>query len=117
MIAQNVNEYFGPNIKVPGNPDLVRLQILIYDDPSPQGHKILKVEFNHTNISLKPADVWGFRGQGSFQIRPKKYKIKWTTQRDDFAWPRSITHEQEVVVASRDLWLQITLEGDSISIN
>lgn len=116
LVVQNVNNYFGPSEKIPGNPDLIRVQVLIYDDPNPQGVKISSVIFNGQTIPLKPADIWGFRGQGSFQLRPNKYALSWKVKRSSTSWPRNETQKQEVELDARDLWIQITIHGDQASI-
>lgn len=117
LISQNVNEYLGPSQKIPGNPQLIRVQILVNDDPNPQGVQIVSAEFDQQNITLKPRDIYGFRGQSSFQTAPGKYKLKWTVHRDRFAWPRTVKHEEEVEVSPRDLWIQITITGENASIS
>jgi hypothetical protein len=116
-IAQNVNEYLGPDGKAPTSKELIRIQILVNDDPSPQGVQIQSVAFDGKSISLKPRDVYGFRGQASFQLPPGKYKLNWTVQRDKYIWPRTVSHEEEVILDPRDLWIQITIIGDSASIS
>lgn len=115
LVAQNVNEYLGPNERTPG-PELVRIQILVNDDPSPQGVQIVSAQFHGQPIPLKPRDIYGFRGQASFQVRPGKYTLKWKVRRDRIIWPRVISHEEEVHIDPRDLWIQITITGDQASI-
>ncbi|MCC6127604.1 MAG: hypothetical protein IT584_00150 [Chlamydiae bacterium] len=110
------NTYFGPTSPVPGNPQLIRVEVIINDDPIPGGLQIEEVRFNNTKIPLKPRGVNGFRGQGSFQLSPGKYKLAWKLNRDKFAWPRTVSHEQIVNLDSRDLWVQITIEGEDASI-
>ena len=117
LVAQNVNEYLGPTQKSPKNTKLIRIQVLVNDDPSPQGVQIDHVEFNNQSIPLKPRDIYGFRGQASFQTLPGKYKLKWTVRRDKIAWPRTLTHEEEVILDPRDLWIQITIVGESATIS
>jgi hypothetical protein len=117
LSAQNINDYLGPSdSKNSKTRSLIRVQIAVYDDKSPQGVQIQKAEFDQNSISLKPRDINGFRGQASFQNRPGKYKLKWTVQRDKIAWPRTETHEVEVTLDPRDLWLQITITGDTAQI-
>jgi hypothetical protein len=117
LVCQSVNEYSGPTKKIPGNPQLIRIQVLVNDDPNPQGVQILDAEFDQQDIPLKPRDIYGFRGQSSFQTPPGKYKLKWTVHRDKFAWPRTIKHEEEVTISPRDLWIQITITGENASIS
>lgn len=114
LISQNT--YLGPSNKIPGNPQLVRVQVLINDDPKLGGLEIQSAEFNHMSIPLKPRDVYGFRGEASFQCRPGKYKLKWVVQRDKLVWPRTISHEEVVTIDPRDLWVQISIEGETASI-
>jgi hypothetical protein len=115
LVAQSVNNYLGPNEKTSG-PELVRVQILVNDDPNPQGVQIVSAQFDGQAIPLKPRDIYGFRGQASFQLRPAKYTLKWKVRRDRRIWPRTTTHEEEVLIDPRDLWLQITITGDQASI-
>lgn len=117
LAAQNVNQYLGPTQKEPGNAKLVRVQLIINDDPSPSGVQIAKVEFDQKSVSLKPRDIYGFRGQASFQLPPGKYKLKWVVQKDKINWPRTISHEEEVTLDPRDLWIQITINGEKASIS
>lgn len=114
LTAQNANTYLGPDDKSPGA--LIRIQVLINDDPNPAGVQIQNVTFDGTTIPLKPRDIYGYRGGGSFQKAPGKYKLKWTVKRDANAWPRTVTQEQEVNVDRRDMWVQITITGESAAI-
>ncbi len=113
-IAQNT--YFGPITPVKGNPQLIRVEVIVNDDPKLGGVQIKEVHFNQTNIPLKPRDINGFRGQGSFQLPPGKYKLTWVLNKDKFAWPRTVSHEQIVTLDPKDLWVQITIQGEEASI-
>jgi hypothetical protein len=95
---------------------LIRLEILIRDSAEANGLQIVSVEFDNTDIPLKPRDIYGNRGNASFQVKPGVYKLEWVVNRDKFAWPRSVTHEEVVTVDPRDLWLQISIEGDTATI-
>lgn len=113
-IAQNVNEYLGP-ANPPG--ERVRVQILVNDDPNPEGVQIEKAALDQHNIALKPRDIYGFRGQASMQLPPGRYKLKWTVRKDRLIWPRTVSHEEEVTIDPRDLWIQITITGNKASIS
>lgn len=117
LISQNVNDYLGPNGVKPGEKGLVRVQVLVNDAPNPKGVQIISAEFNQKSISLKPRDIYGFRGQASFQVPQGKYKLKWKVKRGEEGWPRTETHEETVQVDDRDLWIQITIVGNSASIS
>lgn len=117
LLAQNVNEYLGPSQRSPGNAKLIRVQVLVNDDPNPEGVQIVNAELDQKSITLKPRDIYGFRGQASFQLKPGKYKLRWTVRRDKFAWPRTVEHEEEVTLDPRDLWIQITINGENASIS
>ena len=117
IVAQNTNTYLGPNEKLPGNPDLVRVQVLVYNDPNPNGAAILSAGFDGTQIPLKPRDIYGYRGQASFQKPPGKYRLQWEVSHGQNTWPRSTSHEETVTLDPRDLWIQITVTGDSAEIS
>lgn len=117
LVAQNTNTYLGPNQKIPGNPQLIRVQILVYNDPNPKGPTILNAQFEGTSIPLKPRDIYGYRGQASFQKPPGKYKLKWTVERDGINWPRTVDHEEEVILDERDFWIQISIVGNNAEIS
>lgn len=108
--------YEAPKQTATGRQKLVRIEILIRDSPEAAGVQIHSVEFNQKNIPLKPRDIYGNRGSASFQLLPGTYKLRWVVQRDRFAWPRLLTHDQEVTIDPRDLWIQIYIEGDEASI-
>ncbi len=116
LITQSVNEYLGPNTRTSKNNQLVRVQILVNDDPGPAGVQIEKVTFHKKTLNLKPRDIYGFRGEASFQLAPGTYRLKWTVKRDALAWPRTTSHEEEVQVDPRDLWIQITITGETAAI-
>lgn len=115
LLAQNT--YFGPTSPVPGNPKLVRVQVIVRDSPEPAGLQIVSVTFDGQRIPLKPRGVFGDRGEGSFQVPPGKYRLKWVVNRDRIAWPRQVTHEEIVHVSPRDLWIQILIVGEEASIS
>jgi len=116
LLVQNTNSYLGPITPVPGSPQLVRVQVLVYDSPEADGLQIQNVKFYEHSIPLKPRDIYGFRGQASFQIPPGKYKLAWVVRRDRIIWPRTISHEEEVAISPRDLWLQIEITGEEAKI-
>ena len=115
LLASAGNTYFGP--KSPVSEQLVRVQVIMKDSEEASGPQLTRVEFNGTMIPLKPRDVYGNRGSGSFQVAPGKYKLRWTTSRDQFAWPREVNHEEEVTISPRDLWLQLEIQGDKAVIS
>lgn len=110
------NTYLGPKEPVPGNPQLVRVEILIKDSADLAGVQIQSVTFDGQSIPLKPRDIFGKRGAASFQLAPGKYTLRWTVNRDKMIWPRTISHNEEVIIDPRDLWVQILIEGDQASI-
>jgi hypothetical protein len=115
LLAQN--NYMGPIKPIPGNPYLVRIEILVKDSPELGGVQIEKVTFNGEELPLKPRDIYGNRGSSSFQLPPGKYELRWTVQRDKKIWPRTITHEEIVTIDRRDQWIQVSIEGEKASIN
>jgi len=108
--------YLGPKSPTVGNPQLVRVEVLVKDAPEAGGLQVTRVSFNGDNIPLKPRDIYGHRGGASFQVPPGTYKLKWTVNKDRFAWPRTISHEEEVTISPRDLWIQVSIEGENASI-
>lgn len=108
--------YQGPTHPVPGNPQLVRVEVLVRDSPEEGGVQIQSVTFNGHGVPLKPRDIYGNRGSASFQVPPGKYKLAWVVQRDKVEWPRLLSHEELVTIDPRDLWLQISIEGEEASI-
>ncbi len=117
LLSQNTNTYLGPNQKVPANSDFVRVQILLYNDPDPKGVTIRSATFDGTEIPLKPRDIYGFRGQASFQKRGGKYLLKWVVDRNQGDWPRTVEHEEEVILSPLDLWIQIAIVGGNAEIS
>jgi hypothetical protein len=115
FLAQNT--YLGPIQPIPGDPHLVRIQILIRDSPELGGVQIQSVQFDSQNIPLKPRDIYGNRGGASFQLPPGKRKLQWTVRRDRSIWPRTVSHEEEVTIDPRDSWIQISIVGDTASID
>ena len=111
------NTYFGPMDVGPGKNKLVKVEILISDSPDTGGMQIVEVQFNDQSIPLKPRGIDGRRGSASFQVLPGKYQLKWVVNRDNFAWPRNINKEAEVDVDPRDLWVQIEITGETVSIH
>lgn len=114
-LAQNT--YLGPIQPIPGDPHLVRIQILVRDSPESGGVQVQSVEFNGQGVPLKPRDIYGNRGGASFQLAPGKQKLKWVVQRSKMIWPRTITHEEEVTIDPRDYWIQISIVGDQATIS
>jgi hypothetical protein len=114
FLAQNT--YYGPITPIPGNPQLVRVQVLVRDSPASGGVQIESAEFNGQGIPLKPRDIYGNRGGASFQVPPGKYKLRWRVKVDKQTWPRATEHVEEVNVDPRDFWIQITIVGDEASI-
>lgn len=117
LVSQNTNTYLGPNQKLNGNPQLVRIQVLVYNDPDPKGVVISSADFDGSSIPLKPRDIYGFRGQASFQKPGGKYKLRWEVERSGSGWPKTVSHEEQVTIDPRDLWIQITIIGDKAEIS
>ena len=109
--------YFGPKSPVPGNPQLVQVQVVVRDSLDEQGPQVTNVWFNQQSIPLKPRDIYGNRGMGSFQVPPGEYKLQWKLNRNKLVWPRTVDREEKVTVSPRDQWLEIKIEGDQVSIS
>jgi hypothetical protein len=114
LLAQNT--YLGPKEPIPGDPQLVRVELLIKDSADLSGVQIQSVTFDGQSVPLKPRDIFGKRGTASFQLTPGKYTLRWTVNRDKIVWPRTISHEEEVIIDPRDLWVQILIVGNQASI-
>jgi hypothetical protein len=110
------NTYLGPTSPVPGNPQLIRVEVSFRDSPELGNVEIQNASFNGVPIPLKPRDVYGFRGKGSFQLPPGKYKLNWTVNRSKSAWPRTVPHEEIVTLDPRDLWVEVDVVGEEASI-
>jgi hypothetical protein len=106
-------QYFGPTSPVPG---LVKVEIQIYDDPDLGGVTMQEVIFNEQSIPLKPVGIHGYRGGGSFQEKPGTYKLVWKVARTKNDWPRTVRHEQKIQVMVKDVWIQISLQGEKIEV-
>lgn len=113
LLAQS-NTYFGP--KSPSKLPLVQVEVLVQDSTELGGVRVISASFNQTDIPLKPPDINGFRGSGSFQVLPGKYLLTWVIQRDKIEWPRKIDHETEVIISPKDSWVQIYITGEEASI-
>jgi hypothetical protein len=109
------NTYFGPT--EPEDKKLIFVEVIIRDSSNPTGPQIVSVAFDQKNIPLKPRDIYGNRGSGSFKLSPGKYKLKWVTNQSKITWPRKVKHVEEVTINSRDLWVQIQIEGENASIS
>ena len=108
------NPYKGPTSPVPG---LVRVEIQVNDDPELGGVTIADVSFNGKTVALKPAGVRGYRGGVSLQVPPGEYDLIWHVSRGKKAgWPSTVEHKQKVKVGQRDVWVQITIQGEKASI-
>jgi hypothetical protein len=110
------NTYFGPTQAAPGNAQLVRVEVSVQDSSEPGGLQIQSVKFDGQSIPLKPRDIHGYRAKGSFQVKPGTYQLTWVVNRDKSAWPRNVRHEADVKVDPRDLWIQVHIEGENVSI-
>ena len=117
LIASAGTTYFGPKSPVVGNPQLVRIEVVLKDSADSSGPQLVSVTFYNKNIPLKPRDVYGNRGSASFQVPPGKYKLNWTVNRDRYVWPRRVEHEMVVTVSPRDLWLQLEVQGDQATLH
>jgi hypothetical protein len=105
--------YYGPKSSVPG---LVRIEIQIYDDPELDGVKLQEVRFNGQLIKLKPPGVHGYRGGGSFQLAPGNYELIWVVAREKKDWPRTVEHREKVRIDPSNVWVEITIEGETAKI-
>jgi hypothetical protein len=117
LLASAGNTYFGPKSPPAGNPQLIYVQIYLKDSPDSAGPELVQVQFDHTNIPLKPRDLRGDRGSASFQLKPGKYKLRWKVNLHRYEWPRTSDHEIEVTLDPRDLWIQLEIEGETATIS
>jgi len=108
--------YQGPTQPVPGNPQLIRVEILIRDSPIEAGLKINSVKFDNKTVPLQPSDIYGNRGTASFQVPPGEYKLYWITQKDKNIWPRTTKNEKTIEINPAALWVQIEIIGSEVSI-
>ncbi|HEY4255559.1 MAG TPA: hypothetical protein VGM34_04355, partial [Chlamydiales bacterium] len=82
------NTYLGPKHPLEGNPQLVKVQVVVRDSTDEKGPQVVSVYFNQQNVPLKPRDIYGNRGMASFQVPPGKYKLRWKVNRNKIVWPR-----------------------------
>jgi len=113
LIAQST--YMGPK-GTSLKPQLIRVEVLVHDSPDSAGVQIQSVTFNNKNVPLKPRDIYGYRGGASFQLYPGVYNLQWTVNQSRSSWPRSVSHEEEVTLNPRDLWVQIGIIGENATI-
>ncbi len=116
LSASTSNTYLGPSRPPQPGQRIVQIQIYVRDSQEAGGVQIVSAQFDGKRIPLQPRDIYGNRGSASFQVSPGKYKLKWKVNRDQYTWPRTLTHEENVEISSRDLWLQITIEGNEVTI-
>lgn len=115
LLAQNT--YLGPTGTGSDHSQFIRVEVIVQDSPQLGGVRIQQASFDGHDIPMKtPPDIYGHRGVASFQVLPGDYKLLWTVKRDAYVWPRTVDHEEIVHVNPRDLWVQVTIEGDSASI-
>lgn len=105
--------YYGPTSPVEG---LIPLEIQIYDDPELNGVTIQDASFDGQQIPLKPSGVHGFRGGGSFKKAPGSYDLIWTVHRGKNDWPRTVQQKQKVRVKPNDVWIQIAIHGEKLTV-
>lgn len=115
LFAQNSNTYLGPKEDA-SKSRLVRVEVRVNDGPEQGGLQIQGAQFDGQTIPLKPRDVHGYRGGASFQKEPGNYTLSWVVNRDKYAWPRNARHEEIVNISPRDLWIQVIIEGENVSI-
>jgi hypothetical protein len=99
------------------NEDLIRVQIIIYDNTKKEYNDIVKVTFNNQNIILQTADTNGKRAIKYYQLPPGDYKLKWKVSKSDFAWPRSKSFEKNIELQKTDKYVFIMINGDQITIS
>jgi hypothetical protein len=116
ILCQNSNYYLGPKSGSSNN-QLVRIQLIMNDSPKNGGPQLLEVYFNDQSVPLKPRDIFGSRGQASFQLPAKSYSLKWKLQLDKENWPRTQTKQETIIIDPKDMWIQITIEGDKVTIS
>jgi len=105
--------YYGPTSPVEG---VIPVQIQIFDDPELGGVKIEEASFNGQTIPLKPSGVRGFRGGGSFKQAPGRYDLIWTVSRGGKDWPRTVQHKEKVSVKQNDVWIQVAIHGEKVTV-
>ena len=112
--------YYGspppPHFLAPSPTNQIRVQIEIYDDPKLGGVRIRDISFNGQDIALQSADLKGFRGEAGFQLAPGTYNLVWTVTRDQIIWPRTIRHREKIAIGKKDEWVQITVQGEQVTI-
>ena len=115
LLAQSI--YYGPTSPPsPFTPHLVQVQVEVYDDPADGGQKVESAVFNQISMPLKPADVYGFRAGGGFQLPKGDYPLVWETSRGENNWPRTVKHKQMIKIQDKDVWVQITIQGEKVTI-
>ena len=106
-------QYFPPSLS---SGKLIPVEIQIYDDPELGGVTIQDVSFDGQQIPLKPTGVYGFRGGGSFKKASGSYDLVWTIQRPGNDWPRTVQKKQKVIIKGNDVWVQISIHGENMTV-
>ncbi len=108
--------YFGPTEGSQEDKGLVRIELHVKDGPKSGSPQVESVTFDGQSIPLKPRGVFGKRGVASFQLPPGTYLLQWEVSRNKWVWPRTTSHKKEVHIDGKELWIQIIIEGDNVSI-
>lgn len=94
--------------------NVIRIEIVVFDDLEAQNGKILEVKLDDVNLILKPSDPSGSRGTSFFQLFPGKHVLKWTVQNNKYKWPRYTKYKQELKIKKQDQWIHIRIEGKNL---
>ena len=105
--------YYGPTSPVSG---VIPVEIQIYDDPELGGVAIEEVIFDGRQIPLKPSGIRGFRGGGNFKLAPGSYDLIWTVSRSGSGWPRTARQKHKVRIQQNDVWVQISIHGEQVTV-
>ncbi len=106
--------YYGSNY--PASPSAVPVQLYVYDESETGIEQIQSVTFNNRDVPLQPADLYGFRGGGGYQMEPGSYKLEWTISTGKRSWPRTNDFTQTVTIHPGDTWTQVTIKGDKATV-
>ena len=91
-------------------------QIIVMDEGETDIKQIQSVTFDNMDFPLQPADLYGFRGVGAYQMELGSYKLEWTISTGKRSWPRTKVFKQTVTIHPGDSWTQVTIKGDKATV-
>ncbi len=96
--------------------NLINIQITFMDPENDVQGVIESATFDGKPVELQSPNPTRLRATIYPRVEPGTYELSWTVRKNSAVWPQTLSNNKEITITKQDQWMEILVEGNSITI-